>query len=397
MTVSFPSSFNKSDVNFASIDLDDEYVTEPWLIEQFVGNTLLACGYNPQGQIGNGSVFVNYSSPTQVGNISNWRQISTSISTSFGIRADNTLWSWGANNVGQLGIGNIVYYSSPVQVGSLNNWKQVSAGQTHTAAIKTDGTLWVWGQNNFGQLGNNALTTVTYSSPIQVGSLNNWKQVAAGSTMTYAIMQDGTLWAWGSNNVGEIPNGSLSFYSSPIQIGSLTNWRYIATIPQSGYAIKTDGTLWSWGANSSGQLGNNSISSYSSPIQVGSMTNWRYIATNSNGAAHMVGIKTDGTMWSWGNNTSGNLGNGTTSNYSSPVQVGNSTDWKQVSIGNQYTVAVKSDGTLWSWGTNSKGQAGVPSTGVYYQSPIQVGSLANWKQVSCGNQTTLFINFADIS
>ena len=114
------------------------------------------------------------------------------------------LWTWGYNAYGQLGNGNVTLYSSPIQVGTLTNWKQVAGGDYHTAAIKTDGTLWTWGYNLYGQLGNNtSSTTVFYSSPIQVGSLTNWKQVAGGQYHTAAITTDGTLWTWGYNAYGQ--------------------------------------------------------------------------------------------------------------------------------------------------------------------------------------------------
>jgi len=185
------------------------------------------------------------------------------------------LWIWGYNNLGQLGNGTIVYYSSPIQVGSLTNWKQVAANY-HTASIKTDGTLWTFGYNNYGQLGNG--TIVYYSSPIQVGSLTNWKQVSAGYIHTASIKTDGTLWTFGYNNYGQLGNGTTVNYSSPIQIGSLTNWKQVSSGGYHTTSIKTDGTLWTCGYNGSGGLGNGTTSGYSSPIQVGSLTNWKQVA-----------------------------------------------------------------------------------------------------------------------
>jgi alpha-tubulin suppressor-like RCC1 family protein len=197
------------------------------------------------------------------------------------------LWACGYNTLGQLGNGTVVNYSSPIQIGSLTNWKQVVCGGTRSHAIKTDGTLWSWGGNREGEIGNGTSIT-TYSSPIQVGLLTNWKQVAAGNqvnslsggdffSQTLAVKTDGTLWAWGNNGYGALGNGTTTPYSSPIQIGALTNWKQVAC-GYATFAIKTDGTLWAWGYNLVGGLGNGNTVSYSSPIQIGSLTNWKQVA-----------------------------------------------------------------------------------------------------------------------
>jgi alpha-tubulin suppressor-like RCC1 family protein len=172
------SNFNKDDAVFGSIDLDDEYITDAWLVDKFVGNNL---------------------------------------------------WTWGFNVYGALGDGTTARKSTPIQVGSLTNWKQVVVGYRHTAAVKTDGTLWTCGYNGYGQLGDG--TTVDKSSPIQVGSLTNWKQVAGGHMHTAAVKTDGTLWTWGDNYMGELGDGTGGIgtnKSSPIRVGLLTNWKQVA-------------------------------------------------------------------------------------------------------------------------------------------------------------------------
>jgi len=349
--------------------------------------TLWTCGYNANGQLGNGNT-TNYSSPIQVGSLTNWKQVAGGLSHTAAIKTDGTLWACGYNGQGQLGNGTTTPYSSPIQVGALTNWKQVASGQYHTVAIKTDGTLWGCGYNYDGQLGNGTVTN--YSSPIQVGTLTNWKQVAAGQGCTVAVKTDGTLWAWGGNYDGQLGNGTVTNYSSPIQVGSLTNWTQVASC--GGHAGTTivaynnTGNLWSWGSNIYGQLGAAVLGNYnqSSPIQVGTLTNWKQVAGRSNNTA---AIKTDGTLWTWGFNPNGQLGNGTVNiNYSSPIQVGSLTNWKQVASGQAYIAAIKTDGTLWAWGYNGQGQLGNGTT-TPYSSPIQVGALTNWKQVVAINHT----------
>jgi alpha-tubulin suppressor-like RCC1 family protein len=190
------------------------------------------------------------------------------------------MWTWGYNGQGQVGDGTRVSRSSPVQVGALTNWSQIAAGNGHTAAVKTDGTLWAWGNNNNpnggGQLGLNDV--LFRSSPVQVGALTNWSQIAAGRLHTAAIKTDGTLWAWAQNIRGQVGDNTVVARSSPVQVGALTNWSQIAAGGYHTAAIKTDGTLWTWGYNANGQVGDGTAVSRSSPVQVGALTTWFMVA-----------------------------------------------------------------------------------------------------------------------
>ena len=394
-----PSNYLTDDPIQGQIDLDDKFITDAWLVDQFVGGALFSWGYNAKGLLGNGTT-ISYSSPIQVGSLTNWKQLSCGGQYSqAAIKTDGTLWTCGYNGSGQLGNGSISARSSPIPVGLLTNWKQVSISATtqYVAAIKTDGTLWTWGGNSSGALGNGTVTN--YSSPIQVGSLTNWKQVSAGQAAA-AIKTDGTLWMWGQNNTGQLGNGTTINYSSPVQIGSLTNWKQVSCGISYTVAIKTDGTLWTWGQGAYGGLGNGTTINYSSPIQIGSLTNWKQVSA---GFYNFVGaIKTDGTLWTWGNNgdsgasAGGVLGNGTVNTYySSPIQIGSLTSWKQVDCGSLTMGAIKTDGTLWMWGWNTYGGQLGNGTIVNYSSPIQIGLLTNWKRISCGYVTSA-ITFKDI-
>ena len=421
------SGFKKSDDVFGTIDLDDQYVTDSWLVDKYVGGTLFAFGSGTNGGLGLGNN-TYYSSPIQVGSLTSWRYVSVNSSTaltlrniSTAIKTDGTLWAWGENRTGQLGQNYVTNtYSSPIQVGSFTNWKQVSAGCGYVLAVKTDGTLWAWGWNGTGQLGlgyagSTVATGGYYSSPVQVGALTNWKQVSASAAdpsiraSSAALKTDGTLWTWGNNTFGQLGIGvsTSGYYSNPIQVGSLTNWKqvsvgYVVSVANFGWmaAVKTDGTLWTWGVNTNGQLGlgfAGATSYYSSPVQVGALTNWKQVST---GGASCLAIKTDGTLWAWGSNGNGQLGNGNRTYYSSPIQVGSLTNWKQVSCQSDgsvsSTLAVKTDGTLWAWGSGTSGQLGQNNT-TSYSSPIQVGSLTNWKYVDAGGNHTLGITFTDLN
>ena len=364
----------------------------------FSQGQLWTWGNNQNGGLGDNTI-TSKSSPVQtIAGGMNWIQASSGERFGGGIKSDGTLWTWGANDFGQLGINDITNRSSPVQtVSGGTNWKQLAAGSTYCVSIKTDGTLWAWGRNDVGQLGDS--TTTSKSSPIQtIAGGTNWKQVSVSvdERSTYAIKTDGSLWAWGNNTDGKL--GIQVFLnqnvSSPTVVGSDKTWKLVSAGSSFAAAIKTDGTLWTWGGNGAGQLGDNTTTSKSSPIQtIASGTNWKQVAA---GAGAIAAIKSDGTLWVWGNNTDGELGTNNTTSYSSPIQtIASGTNWKQVSVGLSFTAAVKTDGTLWTWGLNDFGQLGSNST-TSRSSPAQtVAGQSNWKQVVCDRGQAFALN--DIS
>ena len=185
--------------------------------------TLWAWGYNGLGQLGLNNIS-NYSSPVQVGSLTTWAKVTSNYYSTAAIKTDGTLWTWGYNSAGQLGLGNLTYaWSSPQQVGSLTNWLSVSGvGASSFAAIKTDGTLWTWGTNGQGMLGIGNQND--QSSPVQVGALTTWLSVAGGIYHMIAIKTDGTLWTWGKSSNGQLGLGNTTSYSSPKQVGALTGW-----------------------------------------------------------------------------------------------------------------------------------------------------------------------------
>jgi alpha-tubulin suppressor-like RCC1 family protein len=363
----------------STVELSITTITGP-VVDQY-NNTLWSWGYNYYGELGLSTIGMITSSPAQVGTLSNWATIDAMFDSTSAIKTDGTLWSWGLDLEGALGLGYpLQTRSSPTQVGSLTNWKTVSVGEGWRLATKTDGTLWSWGQNVNGQLGVN--DTTHRSSPVQVGSSTNWSAVEAGASASYAIKTDGTLWSWGYNADGELGVNDRTDRHTPVQVGALTNW---TSIFSAGYyhmlAIKTDGTLWSWGWNGHGQLGLNNRNSYSSPTQVGSLTTWSLVA----GGYYMsIATKTDGTLWSWGTNYQGQLGLGAsyrTSAFSSPVQVGTTTTWKMIDACNGNCIGLQTDGTLWAWGSsNTAGGANI-------YVPTKVGSDTNWKSVNMADRS----------
>ena len=401
MAYSYTTGFLKNFGNGME-DIGNRYMTKDYLINTYPSlvppNTLpgvFTAGSNAYGQLGTNNI-TSYSSPVQIGGLTNWRTLSLGDNHLIAVKTDGTLWVVGSNLNGQLGSGNTTSYSSPVQVGALTTWRQCAAGTQYAAGVTTANTLWTWGLNSSGQLGAGTLTN--RSSPVQVGALTNWKQVSAGPTHLMATKTDGTLWGTGNNSVGQtnpsISSAIVAIMSSPVQIGSLTNWgtfnSYMAMSTASSVIVKTDGTLWTWGANTSGQLGSGTATSRSSPVQVGTYAGWTYVGL---GTSHAIGGQSAGTntLWAWGLNSSGQLGTGNTTSYSSPVQVGALTNWStsgsdNISAGSAHTHALYTSSpwrTLWAWGLNSSGQLGTGNT-TSYSSPVQVGSLTNWFVVYCG-------------
>jgi alpha-tubulin suppressor-like RCC1 family protein len=376
-------------------DFDTYFMTTTELIDRYAQGGLWVWGSNSYGQLGD-STITNRSSPVQTNcGGTNWKQVDGSSYHIAAIKTDGTLWACGYNVLGTLGDNTITNRSSPVQtICGGTNWKQVACGSYHTVAIKTDGTLWIWGYNFYGQLGDS--TTTNRSSPVQtIAGGTNWKQVACGSSYTAAIKTDSTLWTWGYNNKGQLGDSTIISKSSPVQtICGGTNWKQVASGSYYTAAIKTDGTLWNWGYNSYGGLGDSTATDRSSPVQtICGGTNWKQVAC---GDGHTVAIKTDGTLWACGYNKHGQLGDSTITHRSSPVQIiTGGTNWKQVVCGYHHTVAIKTDGTLWNWGRNNYGQLG-DNTTTNRSSPIQtIAGGTNWKQVS-GRLTTAAVQYSDI-
>jgi alpha-tubulin suppressor-like RCC1 family protein len=268
------------------------------------------------------------------------------------------------------------------------NWKQVFCGDTTVAAVKTDGTLWVWGDNASGiSLGINTNDQLGGAPITPFGGGTNWKQVSVGGSHTAAIKTDGTLWVWGFNSSGQLGTNDTTSPRTPITtFAGGTNWKQVACAGNHTAAIKTDGSLWTWGANGSGQLGTNDTAGRTTPVTtfVGG-TNWKSVAC---GQFHTAAIKTDGSLWVWGGNGAAQLGANisTSTNRSTPVTTfAGGTNWKSVSAGRNNTTAIKTDGTLWTWGAGNEGRLGTNDT-INRSTPVTTFAGGNnWKQVSTGN------------
>jgi len=322
-------------------DLDNYLITESWLIDQWVGDTLWTWGQNNRGQLGDNTA-TNRSTPvTTLAGGANWKQVASGVSHTAAIKTDGTLWTWGYNDDGELAINNTTNRSTPVTTfAGGTDWKQVSSGRYHTAAIKTDGTLWTWGFGSSGILGNAQITNK--STPITTfAGGTDWKQVSGGYGHTAAVKTDGTLWIWGTANSGRLGNAIqdfVSFRSTPVTtFAGGTNWKQVDSGSLHVAAIKTDGTLWTWGGGL-GELGTGTFGSSTPVTTFAGGTNWKQVSAAGYFSA---AIKTDGTLWTWGDNTSGRLGNASTTGRSTPVTTfAGGTNWKQLDCGYNRVLAV---------------------------------------------------------
>jgi alpha-tubulin suppressor-like RCC1 family protein len=319
---------------------------------------------------------------------SDWCQVSSGAAHTAAVGQNGTLWTWGLGTCGRLGDGTTIDKSSPVSVvGEFTDWCQVSAGCQHTAAVRQNGTLWAWGLGSSGRLGDG--TTTNKTSPVTpLGDFTDWCQVAAGCNHTAAVRQNGTLWTWGDGGQGRLGNNCGANQSSPVSVvGDFTDWCQVSAGDSHTSAVRTNGTLWTWGNNQYGMLGNNCNTQQSSPVSViGGFTDWCQVSA---GNQHTAAVRTNGTLWSWGRNTCGRLGDNTTVDKSSPVSVvGGFTDWCQVSAGCNHTAAVRQNGTLYGWGSGLCNKLGELPTGCTLSPALMVSCISDWCQVSAGTAHT---------
>jgi alpha-tubulin suppressor-like RCC1 family protein/PKD repeat protein len=323
-------------------------------------------------------------SPAAVTCYDDWKVISAGSMGVLALRQDGSMWTWGRGFGGledaqvEWGLSSFYVQTVATQIGTDKDWKAVSTSFYASAAIKADGSLWTWGRNSSGVLGDG--TNVDRLTPGKVVGHTDWLQISARTTTMIGLKTDGTLWSWGSANLGMLGDGSTIDRNVPGQIGSDTDWKVLAV--ESGHAcaaIKWDRSLWTWGHNTSGVLGIGPASvgnTLSTPQHVGADKDWK---TVTSGTRFMVAIKENGSLWSWGLNDRGQLGDGSNTNRDTPQRIGTDNDWKQVTAGEDFVLAIKTDGSLWAWGNNYAGQLS------YGNKPQRIGNDLNWTAVSGGN------------
>jgi len=330
--------------------------------------TLWCWGANESGQHGTGTTDPTYDA-VQIGVASDWVMASVgnsdinSGSYMCGLREGGTAWCWGDNTYGELGDGTTVSTTAPGQVGGDSDWAEISAGERHTCAIKTDGSLWCWGYNVNGELG--VGDTLPHLAPTRVGSDNDWRTIAAGVS-TCGLRSDDSLWCWGSNSTWQLGIGSVTApQPSPVQVGAGASWASLARPLWHTCATRHDGTLWCWGHGDYGSLGTGGTNDRTVPARESTLgTDWVSVATGGTAnASTTCGVRTDGTLWCWGANDWGQMANEAFQAVASgvqadPIQVGSLTTWASVAAAAQHVCASRDDGSVWCWGRNTQGPLG---------------------------------------
>ena len=340
--------------------------------------------------------------------------VSAGSSHGLALRSDGTIWAWGTNRIGEVGLGTNALVLSPKRITSLSNVLAISAGPLHSLAIQSNGQVWAWGTNGNGRLGNGTFNNT--SNPVPVSIITNATGVAAGVSHSLAILADGRAMAWGDNSGGQLGNGNTVATNRPVFVNALTNVISVAGGSNFSLALTSVGEVWAWGTNNFGQLGIGNNNSQTSPTKVASLSNVVQIAA---GHSHALAMDGTGRIYGWGRNTEGQIGNGGTANFNSPTlltnfgpattlgaakwvaanfnssaaigtsqnlyywgRYGNGTaagsvtlptllggrmgkKFDRVAYGNDFLLAVQPDSSVWAWGFNLYGNWG---NGFYYSS-----------------------------
>jgi alpha-tubulin suppressor-like RCC1 family protein len=316
-------------------------------------------GNNQQGQLDPSNYTSPFTRPALLSTDTDWARIVAGYFHTLAIKTNGTLWTWGDNTYGELGVGDTDsrYTSSPV--GTDSDWSSIAGGAFHSVGLKTNGTFWSWGFNVYGQLGLDDI--IDRYTPTQVGTDSDWIIISDGYNHTLGLKTNGTLWAWGDDSGGQLGDGINTYRATPMQVTTDSDWSRL----QDGFsasflqtlACKIDGTLWIWGGSPL----------YLVPTKVNTDTNWVNVATNrTNDAVNVVeyylALKTDGTLRAWGDNSYGQLGLGDSTERYTPTLVGTDSDWSIIAAGGYYSLGRKTNGTIWTWGANDYSQLGLGDT-----------------------------------
>ncbi|MFT4185715.1 MAG: hypothetical protein QM613_00550, partial [Micrococcaceae bacterium] len=266
---------------------------------------------------------------------------------SLGVQTNGQLYAWGVNTTGQLGIGSLSTRAVPSVVGSslsLNPWAATVGGHGHSLGVTEANKLYGWGLNTNGSVGDGTNTTPR-TNPRAVSASYDWAQITAGHSCSAGILTDGSLYSWGLNDLGQLGLGNTTNKNSPQRVGSSlgVSWMQVSMQYWHALALTTDGALYAWGNNSKGQIGDNTTTNRTSPISitVSDVTSWQYVSAGagSSGVSHSLAIAENGDLYAWGNNSSGQLGDGTNVNKLVPTKIGNM-KWDTVAGGGLFSVGV---------------------------------------------------------
>jgi alpha-tubulin suppressor-like RCC1 family protein len=361
-----------------------------------VTGELFCWGGDDYGQLGDGSPGGFRTTPILVsGGYYTWRIVSSGDTHTCAIRSNGALYCWGSNGAGQLGDGTNQDRSFPVLVPvGFTDWVSVSAGYAHTCAVRGTGQIYCWGSNSYGQLGDGTATN-RLTPTLVSGGFTDWVAVSAGRYHTCALRSNGQIYCWGANFVGQLGDGTATNRSTPTLVsGGFTDWVAVFAGGSHTCGVRSAGSLYCWGDNSYGKLGDGTTTNRTVPTLVfGGFSDWRKVSAGSD---HTCAIRGSGIAYCWGGNSWGQLGNGSSSNATAPVLVyGDIIDWTQIASGSTYTCAIRGSGELYCWGENNSGQLG---DGTVTSRPIPFivsGGFTDWRSVSSGGSHTCAIRGSD--
>jgi alpha-tubulin suppressor-like RCC1 family protein len=406
--VSFSSTTSVPPVAAKSIAVGSSHA-----LALYSDGTVWSWGANSRGQLGDGTTTSRWHR-AEVLNLANIIAVATHANTSAALRADGTVWTWGSNSYSALGNGTTVNQSEvPLQVlqnqsTPLTNVIAIASGYIHYLALKSDGTVWAWGADWAYQLGNSSGNNSAFALPVLMGdgsSLHDVVSIACGDDYNLALKSDGTVWSWGYNSYRQLGTGDSNWAQPvPASVTGLTNVIAVAGGGYHSLALKSDGTVWSWGKNSQGCLGNGAATgTQATPAPV---INLDHIISIAAASGHSLALKSDGTVWSWGDNSVGQLGVGLTpTNSLSPVQTQNLSAIIAIAAAGSQNMALTINGSLFGWGTNGVGQLGNPPLTsetlptkvrdfLLIEDPDHDG-LVTWKELSLGGNPNAYSTAGD--
>jgi alpha-tubulin suppressor-like RCC1 family protein len=329
-------------------------------------------------------------------------QIASGGVSTLAVMSNGTISSWGDNTDLELGYTTTGPQTTPAQISGLSGFKAVSAGATnYSLALRSDGTLWAWGSNMWGQLGIGQSSFGDQGTPTLISGLSGVTAISAGASPALAVRSDGTVWAWGFNGHGEVGTGTTGgSFDAPQQVQTrvggalvpLTGITSVTGATSNALALRSDGTVWGWGWNNHGQVGNGNDNPQNAAVQVmvGSvpLTGITAVSTGVDGASSYA-LASDGTIWAWGNNGNGQLGNGTSgADQYTPAQVsvGGAPLSGITAVVGTYdsALALSLNGTVWAWGNN--GACALGRTGGAASTPAQISGLSGVTAIAAGYQ-----------
>jgi alpha-tubulin suppressor-like RCC1 family protein len=322
------------------------------------GGRIWSWGSNTSGQLGDNTTTMVRTPVSVAGAVKTFSRITAGSDHSYAIDKSGRIWSWGINNFGQLGINSVTSTNTPQSIlGAVKTFCKIAAGANHSLGIDKNGRAWSWGLNTNGQLGLNALTSRRTPASV-LGAVKTFCEISGGSLHSLAIDKNGRVWSWGQNNTGQLGDNTINTRTTPVSLlGGVKTFCRVTAGSQFSGGLDKNGRAWFWGLNGSGQLGDNSITSRRTPVSVAGAA--KTFCQISAGESHVAAIDKNGRVWTWGLNSSGQLGDNSYTSQRTPISVlGTAKTFCKVGGGSGHTVAIDKNGLVWAWGSYYTGQLG---------------------------------------